>query len=541
MAAVSCLLSEDEFVCSICLNVFMDPVSTPCGHNFCQTCISDYWDKTNQCVCPLCKEAFSIRPQVKINKLLSSMVSQLQNKPQDQTKTNVCSEEQAADPQVSCDVCSGTKLKALKSCLVCLVSYCEPHLQPHLTVSALKSHQLISPVKNLEDRMCKKHSKPLDLFCKTDLTFVCMHCTYADHKNHDTVLMHEECEVRKAEVRQMMQERRQKIETIQSSTDLSQKAADKETAAGVQVFSALSESVQNNLDQFKKEIEEKLKKKEKLDLDLIKDLEKEITELEERSTEMEEPAYSEDHLHFLQRFTSMKSNLSMRDWTGVKSDQTVFEGTVMKALLQLDKTLNEALKNSYETDLKMKQKCAVNLTLDPHTAHPNLVLSHGMKQVRYCNMMKDVPNNVPKDNAKRFSDVACVLSKQSFTSGRFYFEVQVTGKTQWYLGVVRDSINRKGQIKASPQSGYWVIGLIEGKHVTFASPFANLSLRSVPKRIGVFVDYENVLVSFHDVDIAAPIYIFTECNFTEKLLAFFCPGVSDGGNTDPLIISQVKS
>ncbi|XP_078126662.1 E3 ubiquitin/ISG15 ligase TRIM25-like [Sander vitreus] len=165
MAAANFLQSEDQFLCSICLDVFTDPVSTPCGHNFCKNCITEHWDTNDQCLCPICKESFTTRPGLRVNTFISEMVAQFRQSAQQKAGSS-SSEQQVSKPgEVPCDVCTGAKLKALKSCLVCLASYCETHLEPHLAASRLKRHQLIDPVENLEGRMCTKHDKPLELFC----------------------------------------------------------------------------------------------------------------------------------------------------------------------------------------------------------------------------------------------------------------------------------------------------------------------------------------------------------------------------------------
>ncbi|KAK9516159.1 hypothetical protein VZT92_024111 [Zoarces viviparus] len=123
MSAASCLLTEDQFLCSICLDVFTDPVSTPCGHNFCKTCITQHWNVNFQTQCPNCKEVFNYRPELRVNTFISEMAAQFRQSAQ-QKASSSSSEQQAAKPgEVPCDVCTGTKLKALKSCLVCLVSY----------------------------------------------------------------------------------------------------------------------------------------------------------------------------------------------------------------------------------------------------------------------------------------------------------------------------------------------------------------------------------------------------------------------------------
>ncbi|KAM6941662.1 E3 ubiquitin-protein ligase TRIM21-like [Lycodopsis pacificus] len=543
MAAANYLSSEDQFLCSICLDVFTDPVSTPCGHNFCKNCITEHWSTSDRCQCPMCKEVFNTRPDLRANTLLSGIVVQFRQSAQQKTSS---SEQQESKPgEVPCDVCTGTKLKALKSCLVCLASYCETHLEPHLTMSGLKRHQLIDPLENLEDRMCTKHDKPLELFCKTDQTCVCTLCPVLDHKMHEFVPLKEEYEGKKvelkkteAEIQQMIQKRHLKIQEIKHSVDLSEEDADREKAEGVQVFTDLKESVERRLNELIKTIEEKQRTTEKQAEAFIKELEQEISELKKRSTEVVQLSLSEDHLHLLQSVQS--SNIhhppSTKDWTKVSVPPS-YEGTVRRAVVQLEETLSKEMKKLLEAELKRIQKFAVDVTLDPDTANPELILSDDGKQVKHGDVKKNLPNN-----RERFSSWNSVLGKQSFSSGRFYFEVQVQGKTKWDLGVARESINRKGNTPRIPQNGYWAILLRNGnEYKALDDPSVSLSLKSQPQKVGVFVDYEEGLVSFYDVDAAALIYSFTGCSFTEKLFPYFSPCNNDGGkNSAPLIISPVR-
>ncbi|XP_029978601.1 E3 ubiquitin-protein ligase TRIM21-like [Sphaeramia orbicularis] len=544
MAAAGRVRSEDQFRCSICLDFFTDPVTIPCGHNFCKSCICEHWRVNVPYQCPMCKEIFNTKPQLKINTFISEMVAQFRHEAQHEPNI-YSSDQQAAKPgEVPCDVCTEPKLKALKSCLVCLTSYCQTHLEPHQTVPALKRHQLIQPVENLEDRMCMKHDKPLELFCKTDHTCICHHCTYSDHKSHDVTPLKDEHKKQKAElkkteaeIKQMIQERRLKIQEIQQSVELSTNTADREAAEGVKVYTALIKTVQTSLNQFIEEIQEKKRSTKKQAEDVIKELEQEICELEKRSTEVKQLLGSEDHLHFVQRFTCVKAAPSMKTWTKV-SIHPSYEGTVERAVHQLeDKLRKEMKKKVFEAELKKVQQYEVDLTLDPDTAYPYLILSDDGKQVHDGDEEKNLP-----DNPQRFTGDWCILAKQSFSSGRFYFEVQVKGKIKWTLGVVRESINRKGLITATPQDGYWTICLINGnEYYAFADSIVRLSVQSGPQKVGVFVDYEEGLVSFYDVGSSVLIYSFIGCCFNDKLLTFFNPRYNDGGsNSAPLIITPVR-
>ncbi|XP_038831829.1 zinc-binding protein A33-like [Salvelinus namaycush] len=220
--ADSSLLREEQFLCSICLNVFTDPVTTPCGHTFCKVCISGHWDNSEICQCLKCQKRFYVRPEVYTNSVIEEISVHIKRR-----RLNV-PECLAAPGEVACGVCSTRKIKALKSCLVCLTSYCETHLEPHQRVVNLKRHKLIDPVENLEDRMCKKHDRLLELFCRSDQTCVCQFCTETDHKSHDTVPIEDmgahqkgELAAAKAEVGKMVQVRQKKVDEIKHSVGLS--------------------------------------------------------------------------------------------------------------------------------------------------------------------------------------------------------------------------------------------------------------------------------------------------------------------------------
>ncbi|XP_067110302.1 E3 ubiquitin-protein ligase TRIM39-like [Osmerus mordax] len=541
MASCSSLLYEDQFQCSICLDVFTDPVSIPCGHNFCKACITKYWDNSDLCQCPMCREKFYRRPELCVNTFISEMAAQFRKSVKG--KPNSQPLRPARSREVSCDICTGTKLKALKSCLVCLTSYCETHLEPHQRVAALKKHKLIDPVKNLEDRMCQKHNKLLELFCRKDQTCVCVMCMRTDHKTHDTVTLKDEYRPKKndlgkmmAEMKQMMEERSRKVQEIKLSVETSKRDAKREISDSVQVFTALVRSIERSQAELIEGIEENQKAAEKQAEALIQDLEQEITELKRRSTELEQLSHTEDHLHLLQSFPSLSTPPHTKDWSEISVHSGLSVGAVRRAVSQLEETLNKEMEKLSDTELKRIQQYAVNVTLDPDTAYSNLILSEDGKQVRLGDRMQNLP-----DNPLRFCLCPCVLGKQGFSSGRFYYEVQVEGKTDGDLGVARESINRKGIIRLTPINGYWTVCLRNGDQFwALAGPSVLLSLRQKPQKVGVFVDYEEGLVSFYNVEARSHIYSFTGCTFTEKLYPYFSPCLNDGGkNSAPLIITPV--
>ncbi|KAF5888538.1 E3 ubiquitin-protein ligase TRIM39-like isoform X1 [Clarias magur] len=178
----------------------------------------------------------------------------------------------------------------------------------------------------------------------------------------------------------------------------------------------------------------------------------------------------------------------------------------------------------------------MDVTLDPDTAHPSLILSADGKRVTLGDTRQDLP-----DTPERFNYCVNLLGKQSFSSGRFYYEVQVRGKTEWLLGVLKENINRKGKITRTPQTGFWTVTLKdENQYKALAGPSVPLTLRKKVEKVGVFVDYEEGLVSFYDVGSISLIYSFTGQLFTEKLYLLFGPGLNrNGKNSAPLIITSV--
>uniref|UniRef100_A0A3B4FPN2 E3 ubiquitin-protein ligase TRIM68-like n=1 Tax=Pundamilia nyererei TaxID=303518 RepID=A0A3B4FPN2_9CICH len=212
---------------------------------------------------------------------------------------------------------------------------------------------------------------------------------------------------------------------------------------------------------------------------LINELKGEIMQITQKSQQLDNISVTDDPFRFLESYLSLTIiPPQVKDWSDVT--------------------------------LKIRRH-AVELTLDPDTANSHLYISED--------------------------------GKEGFASGRFYYEVQVKDKTQWDLGVAKQSINRRGDIRLSPKNGYWTIWLRKGNEFTAnTDPPVNLHVTEVPEKIGVFVDYEDGQVSFHDVDTRASIFSFTGCNFTEKIFPFFSPCATNGAeNSAPLIITPVRN
>ncbi|XP_056437267.1 E3 ubiquitin-protein ligase TRIM39-like [Gadus chalcogrammus] len=534
MASANTSWSEENFSCSICLDVFSIPVSTPCGHNFCRTCITKFWDEQVKYKCPVCNELFNTRPDLRVNILISEMIDRFGTSLQ--VKEQPCVEP----AEVPCDVCTGTQLKAVKSCLVCLISYCQTHLEPHQRVTVLKKHRLVEPMDRLDDRMCKKHDRLLELFCQTEQVCVCLLCTETDHKSHPVMPLKEEYEVKtaqlgkiEAEVKQLILERQKNIQEIKDTVKRSKADADREIADGVQVLNALMRRIEKCQDDLNQMVKEKLKSTEKQAADLIRELEQEIEDLTNRSSEVKQLSHTEDHLQFLQTFRSLKDPPPPRDWTTVEVRPPSYVGTLRRSLDQLEETLNMEMKKPRDAELKRVQQYEVDVTLDPDTAFPYLTLSEDGKRVD--NGGVKIKKRL-RDNPKRFTQYVFVLTRQSFSSGRFYFEVQVKDKTVWCLGVARESIDRKGRTELTPENGYWALLYNKDVLMFCDNPAVLLPLRAELQKVGVFVDYDEGLVSFYDVEARVHLYSATGCTFTEPLYPILGPW----SNSTPLIISPVN-
>lgn len=512
MAAARCLLSEEQFLCSICLDVFTHPVSTPCGHNFCRDCITGYWSRSARPSCPNCKRTYDLRPELQVNTFISELVAQFRQMAEESAGGGGGSgggEQQVQLGEVPCDVCCGSKRKAVKSCLVCLTSYCHVHLEPHETRPALQRHDLIDAVMNLETRICAQHNKPLELFCKTEQTCVCMLCSVLEHKTHTLVPLQDayeeqmtELKATKDELHQMVHERFSKGLEMDQLLKLSEEREEQERAVSVQIFMTLKDAVevaQAEVLQTTQQRQRLMKTKVK---GFIKELQQEAFELMTMISEREQLSRCSDQLHFLQSLSALEASPPTTDWTKVCVPPLSYEGTVVRAVAQLQETLGRHMKLLFEAELRRVRRHAVTVTLDPDLVHPR-----------------------PSAAGHRADVCRCVLARWSTAStGRRYFEVQVTKWSNWTLGVTHQETITNKEVSLSPRGGFWTVWSKDGGAcVAAAQPPVALSLSTPLRKVGVFVDHEQGVVSFYDADAASLVYSFTDCCFSRPLFPFFSP------------------
>nr|CAP08976.1 fish virus induced TRIM protein [Oncorhynchus mykiss] len=309
MAQQGVLQDQDQFCCSVCLDLLKEPVTTICGHSYCRICIEGCWDQDDLkgvYSCPQCRETFTPRPNLRKNNMLAELVEKL-------WKTGL----QAAPPpalcyagpgDVACDFCTGTrKQKVLMSCLACLASYCETHLQSHYESPAFKKHKPVKATAQLQEKICSHHDKLLEVYCRTDQQCICLLCTMDEHKGHDTVSAAAERTEKQRQlgmsqkkVQQRFQERKKELKNLQKAVKSFKLSAQSAVEDSDQIFTELIRSIERR----SSEVKELIRAQEKAQVSqaegLLEQLKQEIAELRKRSTELEQLSHTEDHIHFLQ-------------------------------------------------------------------------------------------------------------------------------------------------------------------------------------------------------------------------------------------------
>ncbi|XP_026149558.1 tripartite motif-containing protein 16-like [Mastacembelus armatus] len=308
MAQKRVQLHVETFTCLICLDLLKNPVTVPCGHSYCMNCIKRFWDKKNIYSCPQCRTTFTPRPVLGKNTILADLVKELK-------KNGPPADHLYAGPEdVACDVCTEGKLKALKSCLVCMVSYCEKHLQPHYHVAQLKKHKLVEPCKNLQDYICPHHDEVMKMFCRTDQQCICYLCSVDEHKGHDTVSAETERTERQREVKGHQQKIQRRIQDTEKDVKLLQQelsaiigSADKAMKNSEKIFTELIHLLEKRLSDMKQLLRSQQETEVNRVKELQKKLEQEITELKRKDADLKQLSHTQNYIQFLHNYPSLSA------------------------------------------------------------------------------------------------------------------------------------------------------------------------------------------------------------------------------------------
>uniref|UniRef100_A0A3Q3FFG4 E3 ubiquitin/ISG15 ligase TRIM25-like n=1 Tax=Labrus bergylta TaxID=56723 RepID=A0A3Q3FFG4_9LABR len=446
MAQKGVQLGQETLSCSICLDLLKDPVTVPCGHSYCMNCIKSHWDKEDEKTiysCPQCRQDFTPRPVLRKNTMLADLVEELKKTGLQAAPADHC---YAGSEDVACDVCTGRKLKACKSCLQCLISFCEKHLQPHYEIPAYSKHKLVEPSMKLQENVCSRHNEEMKVFCRTDQQSICYLCLMDEHKGHDTVSAaaerserQRELKVSRQNIQQRIQDREKDVKLLQQEVEAINGSADKTVGNSEKIFTELIPSQQQTEVSRVRELQEKL--------------EQEITELKKKDAELEKFSHTEDHNQFLQDYPSLSPLSESTHSSSIKIRPLRYFEDVTAAVSEVRDKLQDVLREKWtnisqtvtEVDVLLSEpepktraeflKYSCDITLDPNTANTQLLLSDENRKVTLMREQQSYSSH-----PDRFTNYLQVLSKESLM-GRCYWEVELRGNVS--VAVTYKNISRK--------------------------------------------------------------------------------------------------
>ncbi|XP_077065473.1 tripartite motif-containing protein 16-like protein [Siphateles boraxobius] len=527
-------ISQDEFLCSVCLDLLMDPVTTSCGHSFCMSCITGCWDQEDQMrvySCPQCRQTFSPRPALTKNTMLAEVVEKLK-------KTKLPADCYAGAGDVQCNVCDGRKRKAVKSCLVCLNSYCQNHLEQHESFFKRKRHNLTDATGRLQEMICQTHDKLLEVFCRTDQKFICLLCTMDEHKNHDTVSAAAQRTKKQKQLKetqrsfqQRIQQREKDLQQLREDVASHKRSAQTAVEDSERIFTELIRSIKRSRSEATQQIRDQEKTAVSRAEERLERLEQEINDLRRRDAELEQLSHTQDHIHFLQSFQSLSAPPESTDVNDNPfSSLSSFDG-VRESIRQLRDKLEDFCKEELKkisqrvtfTNIVPKTRndflqYSYQFTLDLNTAHKNLFLSEENRVIKFTDTLTVQPY---PDHPDRFDDVRQVLCRES-VCGRCYWEIEWRGRGV-FISVSYKSISRKGRSKCR-------FGYNDQSWSLFCSPsnysfrhndiWTDLPGKTLSSRIGVYVDHSAGTLSFYSVSDTSLIHT-VQTTFTQPLYPGF--------------------
>uniref|UniRef100_A0A8C5N501 Uncharacterized protein n=1 Tax=Leptobrachium leishanense TaxID=445787 RepID=A0A8C5N501_9ANUR len=285
-----------EVTCSICTEIYTDPVTLSCGHSYCRLCITRTWDnqEERESSCPECRRKFRVRPELKRNLRLSNIAESLRSTHPEQEGTGI-----------TCTYCIQSPVPAVKTCLMCEASLCEDHLRMH---SKSAEHVLTEPTTSLENRKCSVHKKVLEYYCYKDAACICVSCRLdGEHRGHQVETLNEASEKKKEKLRNIQQrltsQREEAEKRVQNLKELRRIVQEK--AAGVtERVTALIRDIKKQLEALEKQILSEIsRQEEQVSLrvsDLIRQLEIKKEVLSRKMGNIEELCDTTDPVTVLQ-------------------------------------------------------------------------------------------------------------------------------------------------------------------------------------------------------------------------------------------------
>ncbi|KAL6095315.1 trim16 [Pungitius sinensis] len=472
-------------------------------------------------------------------------------------------EEEPQEPlgpdDVVCDSCIESPRKALKSCLTCLVSYCEAHLRPHLEKPKFQNHRLVEPLRDIERRTCESHRWPLELFCCADECCVCQDCVTEEHRGHNTAPVAEARRRIEKELREKQGEMAKTVtagETAISKLQLNTVSIELSVTEVREGIESQFEALQAVVERAKREVTEILEGEEKQALKQAEGirvhLEQRCSELKKTQGQMEKLSKHKNDVDFLQEYSQWKKESSDISLPSVsigltdrlKSFSRVIRDSTEELCAMLVSSYIEKVKETCKND-KMGIKTTVHELVGRkhHMTLPNPVtradfLKYGAnvsfdadsahKFLRLTEENRKVTNTTPwqhpyPDVPERFESWRQVLAAESFYLGRHYFEVDISGEGT-HVGVTYKSIDRKGGESSSCITGndfswcvQWNGRAFSAWHSGVEAPLAAEKFT----RVGVYVDYAGGRLAFYGVDEALTLIHEYRAEFLEPLYPAF--------------------
>ncbi|XP_051240810.1 tripartite motif-containing protein 16-like isoform X7 [Dicentrarchus labrax] len=534
MAQKGVQLDRDTISCSICLNLLKDPVTIPCGHSYCINCLKAQWDEEDEKQihsCPQCRQTFTPRPVLVKSTMLAALVEELKKTGLQAAPADLC---YAGPEDVSCDVCTGRKLKALKSCLVCLISFCEKHLQPHFESPAYEKHKLVDPSKKLQENICSRHDEVMKMFCRTDQQCICYLCSVDEHKGHDTVSAaaerterQRELEVSRQNIQQRIQDREKDVKELQQEVEAINRSADKAVEDSEKIFTELISLIQKRSSDVKQQVRSQQETEVSRVKELQEKMEQEITELKRKDAEMKKLSHTEDHNQFLHNYPSLSALSESTSSINIRPLR-YFED-VTAAVSELRDKLQDVLREKWtnvsltvtEVDVLLPQpepktragflQYSCEITLDPNTAHTKLLLSEGDRKATVLGINLSYPSH-----PDRFTSSLQVLSRESLT-GRCYLEVEKVHGGVSVVVAYKDSNTVNEKFGDNNKS--WALGFYKSRYELRHNNISTPVSGPRSSRVGVYLDHSAGILSFYSISETMTLLHRVQTTFTQPLYA----------------------